>query len=226
MVLRLLDLPQARVQIDVQILLPALSVLGLVRAAPRSGRAASRMSCFSASSSCARSTARSRAGGFDLRQTLVDRFRLALVEGFWILDLLSQCADLLARFVVVEQGRVAAPVGKQQPKAAQGGWAISARISTHRCRACRRGGSATSSASLWSVQRGFSSPRLTGFDLRVGRAHQHQHALDAFGAPLAQGDVVFAAAALVAVALDEHLRAAVLRRGTCRAPAAPGGIRP
>src|SRR6266571_4360888 len=48
------------------------------------------------------------------------------------------------------------------------------------------------------------------FDLRIGRAHQHERALHALGAALPERDVVFAAAALVAVALNEHFRAAVL----------------
>src|SRR5712664_3493076 len=48
------------------------------------------------------------------------------------------------------------------------------------------------------------------FDLGLGRAHQHEHALDAFGSALPERDIVFAAAALVAVALDQHLLAAVL----------------
>src|SRR5712692_9084591 len=48
------------------------------------------------------------------------------------------------------------------------------------------------------------------FDLGTGRPHQHEHALDAFGSALPERDIVFAAAALVAVALDEHLLAAVL----------------
>src|SRR5258708_5609251 len=48
------------------------------------------------------------------------------------------------------------------------------------------------------------------FDLGLGRPHQHEHALDAFGSALPERDIVFAAAALVAVALDEHLLAAVL----------------
>src|SRR5437867_5994703 len=47
-------------------------------------------------------------------------------------------------------------------------------------------------------------------DLCFGRAHQHEHALHAFGPALPERDVVFAAAALVAVTLDEHLLAAVL----------------
>src|SRR5256885_8665986 len=47
-------------------------------------------------------------------------------------------------------------------------------------------------------------------DLPFGRAHQHQHALHPFRPALPELDVVFAAAALVAVALDEHLLAAVL----------------
>src|SRR5712691_9997918 len=47
-------------------------------------------------------------------------------------------------------------------------------------------------------------------DLPFGRAHQHQHALHPFGSALPERDVVFAAAAFVAVALDEHLLAAVL----------------
>src|SRR5438876_9338846 len=47
-------------------------------------------------------------------------------------------------------------------------------------------------------------------DLPFGRAHQHEHALHPFGPALPERDVVFAAAALVAVALDEHLLAAVL----------------
>src|SRR3981189_1063434 len=48
------------------------------------------------------------------------------------------------------------------------------------------------------------------FDLRFGRAHQHEHALYPFGPALPERDVVFAAAALVAVALDQHLLAAIL----------------
>src|SRR5438876_7630461 len=47
-------------------------------------------------------------------------------------------------------------------------------------------------------------------DLCFGRSHQHEHALDPFGSALPERDVVFAASALVAVALDEHLLAAVL----------------
>src|SRR2546426_1438896 len=61
----------------------------------------------------------------------------------------------------------------------------------------------------------FSAARLflaeaDRLDLRFGRAHQHEHALDPFGSALPERDVVFAAAALVAVPLDEHLLAAVL----------------
>src|SRR5256884_7919847 len=47
-------------------------------------------------------------------------------------------------------------------------------------------------------------------DLFFGRAHQHEHAPHPFGPALPERDVVFAAAALVAVTLDEHLLAAVL----------------
>src|ERR1039458_9020743 len=52
------------------------------------------------------------------------------------------------------------------------------------------------------------------FDLAFLRAHQQQHFLFAVGALLPQGDVVLTAAALVAVALDQHLRIAVLREIT------------
>src|SRR5947208_1643634 len=48
------------------------------------------------------------------------------------------------------------------------------------------------------------------FDLGLGRAHQHEHALDRFGPALPERDIVFAAAALVAIALDQHLLAAIL----------------
>jgi len=47
-------------------------------------------------------------------------------------------------------------------------------------------------------------------DLRVGRAHQHQHALHAFARRCPSAMLYSRAAALVAVALDEHLAAAVL----------------
>src|SRR5712672_2611876 len=49
------------------------------------------------------------------------------------------------------------------------------------------------------------------FDLGLGRPHQHEHALDRFGPALPERDVVFAAAALIAVALHQHLLAAILR---------------
>src|SRR2546423_9411656 len=47
-------------------------------------------------------------------------------------------------------------------------------------------------------------------DLVFARAKEREHLLHAVGAPLAQADVVLAAAALVGIALDEHLRRGVL----------------
>src|SRR5215470_6543887 len=46
-------------------------------------------------------------------------------------------------------------------------------------------------------------------DLRIAGPVELHHALDRFGAPLPERDVVLAAAALVGVALDGHLRALV-----------------
>src|SRR5205814_4235579 len=48
------------------------------------------------------------------------------------------------------------------------------------------------------------------FDLVLARAEQRQHLLYAVGAALAEADVVFAAAALVGVALDQHFGARVV----------------
>src|SRR4051812_217948 len=44
-----------------------------------------------------------------------------------------------------------------------------------------------------------------GLDLVFARAEEHQHLLHGVGASLAEADVVLAAAALIAVALDQHL---------------------
>jgi hypothetical protein len=46
-------------------------------------------------------------------------------------------------------------------------------------------------------------------DLLLAHAQQQQHALHALGAALAERDVVLAAAALVGVALDQHLQLGV-----------------
>src|SRR4029077_3684822 len=46
-------------------------------------------------------------------------------------------------------------------------------------------------------------------DLGTGGTHQQEHALDPFGPALPERDVVFTAAALVAIALDVHFFAAV-----------------
>src|SRR3546814_7640400 len=49
-----------------------------------------------------------------------------------------------------------------------------------------------------------SSDLADGFDLRVADAQQGHHAAHSVGAALAQGQIVFGAAAFVSVALDLH----------------------
>src|SRR6185295_18514834 len=46
-------------------------------------------------------------------------------------------------------------------------------------------------------------------DLRFGRTGQHHHPLGGVGATLTQRNVVLAAAALVGIALDRHVRVAI-----------------
>ena len=91
------------------------------------------------------------------------------------------------------------------------------RVTRHRAhglirpdRRCRRGGSATSRTPPASVQRGFSSPKLTVSIWSALAPEQLHHLLHRVGAALAEREVVLAAAAVVGVALDAHLRGRVL----------------
>jgi hypothetical protein len=76
-------------------------------------------------------------------------------------------------------------------------------LRTRRYTACRRGGSSTSSFTRLAAAQLFLA-QLTASTCSSG-AEQEEHLLQRLGALLAEGQVVFAAAALVGVALDEHL---------------------
>ena len=187
--------------IDVQILLPRLSGVSvwfvqhfelaahareLLRAARRSGDASS--------SSARRSSI--------LGQPLVDAL-------CWLASTCLRSASIRARASSSSNRPARAAAARRRRHSSRRRRAAHhrvPRISTRRRRACRCAGSATRPSSWPSVQRGFSSPRLTDSIWLFLRAHQQQHFLHAVGALLPQGDVVLAAAALVAVALDQHLR--------------------
>jgi hypothetical protein len=59
-------------------------------------------------------------------------------------------------------------------------------------------------ASSLPVTAGFSLPKLTGLDLGIGHTQQTERTAHGLGALLAQGQVVFAATALVGVPLDRR----------------------
>ena len=82
-------------------------------------------------------------------------------------------------------------------------------LRTRRYRACRRGGSGPAGVGLIDAGR-LLFAEADRFDLVFARAEKDQRLLHRVGTLLAEGDVVFAAAALVGVALDQHLELAVV----------------
>src|SRR5258706_7199406 len=154
--LRLLELSQAVVQVDVEVLLAALERLGLVR--EHLDRPAQLCDVLLERFDQLREIDDAvLARRIQRPKPRVDR-REALLDGLLArLDLVPQLEDLLARLVVVEQGRVGrareerGPYEKRDPQAH--------RLSILRRRACRCGGSATRIPRYDRRRAGFPRPR-------------------------------------------------------------------